>query len=86
MIDMDAVYGIPGKHPVASFQFPALLATLLAGGLSLLGSKVAVLEVFYTISSLLGILVSAGLYSFSFSSKKIKIKKERMDTILSFFI
>jgi allantoin permease len=66
MIDMDAVYGIPGKHPVASFQFPALLATLLAGGLSLLGSKVAVLEVFYTISSLLGILVSAGLYSFSF--------------------
>lgn len=62
MIDMDAVYGIPGKHPSASFQVPALLATLLAGGLSLLGSKVDALEVFYTVSSLLGILVSAGLY------------------------
>lgn len=62
IIDIDAVYGIPGKHPVASFQIPALLATLIAGGLSLLGSKVAVLEVFYTVSSLLGILVSASLY------------------------
>lgn len=76
MIDMDAVYGIPGKHPVASFQVPALLATLLAGGLSLLGSKVAALEVFYTISSLLGILVSAGLYlSFYYIHSVFYLKK-----------
>ncbi|MGE6369408.1 cytosine permease [Planococcus kocurii] len=62
MINLDAVYGLPGKQPLASFQVPALLATLLTGGLSLLGSRVAALEVFYTISSLLGIVVSASLY------------------------
>jgi len=62
MIDLDSVYGISGKQAAAAFQVPALLATVLAGGLSLLGSRIEALEVFYTVSSLLGIAVSAGLY------------------------
>lgn len=78
LIDMDAVYGIPGKSPSPSFQFPALFATGLAGGLSLLGSKVEALEVFYTISSLLGILVSAGLYvCFYYAQTVFNQKKNR---------
>lgn len=78
IIDMDAVYGIPGKHPIASFKVPALLATLLAGGLSLLGSKITALEVFYTTSSLLGILVSACLYVSFYYIQTIFTEKNRI--------
>jgi allantoin permease len=76
MIDLDSVYGIPGKQAAAAFQVPALLATALAGGLSLLGSRIDVLEVFYTISSLLGMAVSAGLYLSFYYAQTFFIQKQ----------
>lgn len=75
-IDLDTVYGLPGKQPAAPFQLPALLATVLAGGLSLLGSRIDALEVFYTMSSLLGIAVSAVLYISFYWVQTVFIQKQ----------
>lgn len=76
MIDLDSVYGIPGKQAAAAFQVPALLATVLTGGLSLLGSQIEALEVFYTVSSLLGIAVSAGLYLSFYCARTFFVQKQ----------
>lgn len=76
VIDLDEVYELQGKYSAASFQVPALLATVLTGGLSLLGSRIDALEVFYTVSSLLGIAVSAGLYISFYYIQTVFIQKQ----------
>ncbi|MTD30656.1 cytosine permease [Planomicrobium sp. YIM 101495] len=76
-IDIDALYGLSTSQPITSVQIPALLATLLTGGLSLLGSQVATLEVFYSMSSLLGIFISAVLY-FSFYQIQLHLRQRKL--------
>lgn len=76
LINLDTLYGVNQNEDYGSFQLPAILATLFAGGLSLLGSKIEALELFYTASSLLGIVISACLYvGLCYFKKTFVIKK-----------